>query len=110
VLVWAGLAGLLRSGYRIMAGGLAAGLRRRFAVGAGGVQRDAGGGEQEDRAGQQGLVEACGERLAAGAWAAISAPATVTGPQQREPAAGSGEQRTCPDGHGRPSYWTRWSS
>jgi hypothetical protein len=49
-----------------VAGGAVIGLRRRFAVGVGGARRDAGGGEQEDRAGQQGLVEACSERAGAG--------------------------------------------
>jgi hypothetical protein len=56
-----------------VAGGLAAGLRRWFAVCVGGARREAGGGEQEDRAGQQGLVQACGECLGARAWAASRA-------------------------------------
>ena len=61
-----GIVGPFRSGYRTVASGEVIGLRSRFTAGVGGAQCDPGGGEQEDRAGQQGLVEACGERLGAG--------------------------------------------
>jgi hypothetical protein len=53
-------------GWRV--GGRAAPLVRRVCW-----WREAGGGEQEDRAGQQGLVQACGECLGARAWAASRA-------------------------------------
>ena len=64
---WCGpvLAGQLQWGHGAAAFGEVIGLRRRFAVGVGAAQRDTGGGEQEDCAGQQGLVEACGERVGA---------------------------------------------
>jgi hypothetical protein len=39
-----------------------AGVDDGLAVAVGGARRDEGGGEQEDRAGQQGAVEACGKR------------------------------------------------
>jgi hypothetical protein len=48
-----------------VAGGEVIGLCRRLVAGVG-AQCDPNGREQEDRAGQQGLVEARGERLGAG--------------------------------------------
>src|SRR6266545_409568 len=48
------LVGQLRCGDPVVAGGEVIGVRCWLAAGIGGAQRDDGGGEQEDRAGQQG--------------------------------------------------------
>src|SRR5207247_4085086 len=54
--------GQVRCG-NLLAGRMGAdGVDDGLAVAVGGAKRDEGGGEQEDRAGQQGATEACGER------------------------------------------------
>src|SRR6266851_5871954 len=58
----AALVGQFRCGNPVVAGGEVTGVRCRFAACVGGAQRDDGGGEQEDRAGQQGALVAAGER------------------------------------------------